>query len=469
MPIPDYQTWLKQTSLGTFSTRSSELKAVDEALAAYHRAATPYGKEWTANEARILFEIWKKKTGAEWKKHERNKNKMLEQLDRELPASKANRIGSGSVQEGKTATELRHATIYFLANCSTSAMPADLKGFLNDGTDTSADVQKGVNTSGAGDWRFDKSGFYDKANKRSHFLDDLSEKLIEYVKEMGKYLRDAASFMNIDGLIMDAVDFIRAGLPDLLIQVLGGLLSKIGAVVDVVKGIAQAGSAAIAIWKTRNWEGAILKGAPSEIISAVREQIKNSGYDGIKSAIKAGVLAGLSYIPAAGDVIAAIATAVANIYAFVTKVFDHFKEIRLLNALFGDAKTQLRGKLFDRPAAFNAWFKKAIASLPIVSSYCMTAPLTGSYYGFLTLVSTDGTELAYKQLERNYAMFNDVKIWAKKFVQDHSVKLYSSNVVVQHSISAAHDHKGAWDNMKGGFVTRAGKVAMGMIETATGS
>lgn len=468
MSIPPYRAWLTQTNAGALSVRSAELRAIDDALLAYEKASTPYGKEWTSNEARIALEIWKKATGAKWKSSDRNKGSVIERLDEALPRAKANRIGSGSAQEGHTATELRHATLFFVSNCSTSPIPKNVAGFLNDGTDTSSDVQTAAKTGGATGWRFYNGSFYDKSNKGSSFLDDLIAKLIDYVKELAKYAAEAASFLNVDGMLMEAVDFIAAGLPDLLIQVLGGLLSKISTVVEVVKGLAAAGKAAAATWNSRNWDQAILKGAPSEIITGVRDQIKNSGYDGIKSALKAAVLAGISYIPAAGDVLAAIAGAVASVYAFVTKVFDHFKEIRLLKKIIGDAKTHLTAKLYDTPDDFNKWFKQSISNLPILSSYCMTAPLTGSYYGFLTLVSADGTELGYKQLERNYAMFNDVKAWAKKFVEEHSIKLYSENAVVQHSISAARDKKGLWDNMKGGVVARSGKVAMGMIEKSLG-
>ncbi len=233
-----------------------------------------------------------------------------------------------------------------------------------------------------------------------------------------------------------------------------------------MKGLAQAGKAAIGVWKSRNLDAAILKGSPNEIIKTVRDQIKNSGYDGVKSAIKAGVLAGLSAIPGAGDIVGAIASAISSVYCFVTKVFDHLKEVRHLKAVIIDAGAKLSNKLYETAGPFNLWFKKTIADLPIVSSYCMTLPLTGSYYGFLTLVSADGSELSYKQLEQNYTMFNDVKVWAKKFVEDHSVKLYSANTMVQHSISKARGEKTAWENMQGGGVDRVGKVAMGMIEKA---
>jgi hypothetical protein len=466
MSVPSHASWMKYTALGAFKARSSELKAIDVLLIDYEKAKSTYGKEWTANELRIALEKWKKALGANWKGDERNKSKIVEDLDVNLPAAKTNRIGTGSAMEGETARQLRHATLFFLANASTTAVPKDVAGFLNDGTDTSGDVQKFEKTGESGGWQFRNGSFYDKSNKQNSFLDDVIARLNEYVKDLAEHARAAGAFLNIDGIIGEAVAFIAAGLPDLLIQVLGALVSKISTVIAVVKGLAQAGKAAVAAWNTRNWETAILKGAPSEIMGSVREQIKNSGYDGVKAAIKAGVLAGLSAIPGVGDVVGAIANAIASVYAFVTKIFDHFRELRLLKVVFADARTQLSAKLYESAAPFNTWFKKTIATLPIVSSYCMTLPLTGSYYGFLTLVAADGTELSYKQLERNYGMFNDVKSWARKFIGDHGVRLHSDNSVVEHSIKAARGEKTTWDNLKGGVVDRVGRTAMGMIEAS---
>ena len=84
---------------------------------------------------------------------------------------------------------------------------------MNDGTDTSADVQTLVKTGDTGGWRFANGKFYDKANKGSSFLDDLIARLIEYVKDLGRYAAEAAAFLNIDGLVKDAVDFIIRDCP----------------------------------------------------------------------------------------------------------------------------------------------------------------------------------------------------------------------------------------------------------------
>jgi hypothetical protein len=192
MAIPAYADWVKKTTLGVFAARGAELRAVDQALLEYSKATSTYAKEWTSNELRIALEKWKKTTGAAWKTNERNKSKIFETLDEGLPPSKANRIGSGSAMEGQTAVQLRHATLFFLAKCSTSAIPSHVAGFLDDGTDTSASVQTFVGTGDAGGWRFVNGSFYDKANKKNSFLDDLIDKLIAYVKELASFVGDAA-------------------------------------------------------------------------------------------------------------------------------------------------------------------------------------------------------------------------------------------------------------------------------------
>lgn len=460
--LPTLDNWKKMTAGGTFKPRSSELKAIDAALEAYHKSNSKYNHDWYANEARIALEKWKKAKGANWKLNDRNKSGIIADLDNQLPALK---VSNGNAQQ-ETAQQLRHAVLFFLANASTSPVPTDISDYLNDGTDTSADLQSAIRTSMAGGGRMDKSAFYDKANKANSFLNDLHDKMIQYVKDLAGYFAKAANFLGIAGIAEEAANFVIKGLPDLLVQVLGGLLSKITTVYAVIKGLAQAGSAGIAVWSTRDCSKGIIAGAPREIIDSVRDQIKADGYKGVQDAVKAGVLAGLSAIPGAGDVVGAIASAISSIYAFVTKVFDHFREIHHLKKVIKEASSNLQGKLHEEAANFNKWFKKTIAFLPIVSSYCMSLPLTGSYYGFLTLVSTDGTELSYKELQRNYGMLNDVKKWAQKFVKDHSVRLSSSNKVVAHSIGAARGETKDWDNIKQGVVNRGGKVAMGMIEKA---
>jgi hypothetical protein len=455
-----YQEWIKGTSAGMFSPRSSELKAIDQAFDKYEKAVTPYGKQWEAYETRIALEKWKKAKGPDWKKSERNRTGLVEQLDRELPP--VNAIGNGyGPGPSDPAENLRKGALFFLSRCTTLKEPNDLAEFFNDGTDASSDVQGLVDTGGASGWRVHGSEFYDKDNKKNGFLESLSEKLIEYITEL-------AVLAKVDEFAGDAARWVVKQLPELLVQIFAGILSKLTAVVEVGKGIAQAISAARGAWRTRLIEEGVMSGHPQIVVHSVREQIKDYGYDGLKSAAKAGFLAGVAAIPGAGTVLGVIANAIASVVSFVTKAFDHFRGIRRLNRLFATARTKLEAGLHRYPEQFHEWFLETIAKLPIVSCYCMTMPLTGSYYGFLTLVGTDGTEMSYKQLERNYAQFGDVKSWASKFVKGFSIQLRSADPIVAHSLGVARGKQEDFATVEKGLVARAAKVAIGVVETAVG-
>ena len=456
-----YQEWIQGTSAGSFSVRSSELKGIDKALEKYDKAVTPYGKQWEAYETRIALEKWKASTGPDWKQSERNKKGLIEQLDRELPPLRTNGNGRVASKPGDPAENLRKGVLFVLSNCTTAKIPANLHEFLNDGTDTSSDVQALVNTGGATGWRVVNGEFYDASNKGNGFLDSLSETLIDYIKEL-------AALARLDEFAGEAARWVVKQIPDLLVQIFAGLLSQLSAAVDIGKGLVQAVAAARGVWKTRLIEGGVMPGHPRLVVQTVREQIKESGYDGIKEAVSKAMLAGIGAIPGAGTVLGVIAKAIASVWAFVSKAFDHFRAISRLTQLFKDAAEKLDAELYKDAGAFYGWFRNALTHLPIISSYCMTMPLLGSYYGFLTLVGTDGTEMNYKQLERNYGQFNDVKSWASEFVKDYSVKIQSSDPIVARSLAAARGEKQQWDNAKQGVFSRVGKIAIGVIETAAG-
>ena len=453
-----YEEWIRGTNTGLLAIRSKELVAVDKAFLAYTRATTPYGKEWEAREARIALEQWKAKQ-PNWRASDRNRHRTVDRLDLLLP--RPTLMGNGYGGEGEVITSLRYGTLYFLANARTSALPTDLMGFLNDGTDTSSDLHTFIDTSSASGWRFQNGSYYDPENKKNGFLESVSEVLIEYINEL-------AAFVHASSWVVPAAEWIVKQLPQLLMAVLAGLASKLTAVLEVASGLRTAARAAVGNWKARQVEAGVLSGQPRVVIQSIREQIKESGYDGLKSAFKAGALAALTMIPGAGTVVGAVASALASLWAFVTKVMDHFADYYVLNGIFVEARNKMWQGLHNRPLVFNRWFKNICKEMPLISSYCMAMPLTGSYYGFLTLIGTDGQEMSYRQLERNYAMFNDVKKWAKGFVRGHSIKLSSRVALVQRSIELARGEHQQWDNSKSGVKTRVKKLAIGVIETAVG-
>lgn len=80
MPIPSLQTWLTETKLGVLKPRSSQLKAVDDALQQYERARN----ENNLFKIKNAFEDWKRSKGPTWKTSDRNKGGAITRMDQEL-------------------------------------------------------------------------------------------------------------------------------------------------------------------------------------------------------------------------------------------------------------------------------------------------------------------------------------------------------------------------------------------------
>jgi hypothetical protein len=83
MPIPTLQTWLTETKLGTMKPRSSQLKAVDDAIAQYEKQRN----ETNLFKIKNTFEDWKRLKGAGWKTSDRNRGGAMARLEQELAKS----------------------------------------------------------------------------------------------------------------------------------------------------------------------------------------------------------------------------------------------------------------------------------------------------------------------------------------------------------------------------------------------
>ncbi len=456
--IPRLDQWKKLTSLGPLKVRSRKLRRVDCRINAYHKAISDYGKDWEAREIRIALNQWKK-SKPDWNAEGgRNKNHAITQLESAVTA----RIGPPAARysDGEVARNLRYGVLHFLSHAKTDALPSHPAGLLNTLADAYSDFDDLRKTDVPTGWSFDKSSdqFLGGKEGGSGFL----SKLHDTLKDMLWGLVEAAGGAE---LAKQAAQFVVNALPDVILKVLGGVLSQLGAVKDFVSGLSAAAKAAIKVWKTRNLEEGIISGHPRMVVNSVRDQIKAAGYDGVKEAVKAALVGGLGI--AGAGVAGTIVSALMTLYSVVTGMFGHLKEVYKLNKVFTEAKRKLTAKLYEQAEGFNEWFKGVIKDLPIISSYCMTMPMTGSYYGFLTLVTTDGTELRYKELERNYALFNSIKAEAKGFIDDHGIKLSSSDPIVSLSLKAARE-SGLADNAKASLIDRLKSTVVSVVESAAG-
>jgi len=453
MTIPSHQDWMKATS--AFGWRGKELEALDQHVLRYGQAVSDYGIEWEANEIRIAFEAWKTKIGKDWKASPRNKSRAFNKLDFSLAmmgCDAAKAVGSDTVM----AANLRQGTLYFLANCSANLIPGDMSAFVNDNIEAGSDVHDLVVTTqsqgGRGTASAAGSGVLGAKGEDASkgFLKSLYDSIKDYLASLSGDAGELAG---------QAVRAIVAYLPELLKKILGAVLQNLGNVVDIVRNLAKAGKAAIATFNTRNLEDVILSGHPRNVIHAVRDQIKDYGLNGVKVAVKSALLAGIGV---ANPIAGAVCNAIASVYKFVTDLYTRYKDRLKLNALILAANGHLLSRLYDDAARFNAWFLEAIKDMPVLSSYCLCMPMTGGYYGFLTVIGTDGSAMSYQQLERNYAQFNDVKQWAHKLVAKDSIRLESSNSLVAHSLACAR--KDTQTETSRGIKSRIMKTVYGTVQ-----
>jgi hypothetical protein len=80
MAIPTLQTWLADTKLGTIKPRSSQLKAIDDAIALYERQRN----ETNLFKIKNAFEDWKRFKGQAWKSSDRNRTGAVTRLEQDL-------------------------------------------------------------------------------------------------------------------------------------------------------------------------------------------------------------------------------------------------------------------------------------------------------------------------------------------------------------------------------------------------
>lgn len=460
--ILNYQHWLEQSSVFGHR-RSKELLEVDKHIQRHGQAVSDYGREWELNELRIAFEAWKKAEGPDWKKSVRNKTHAMSRLEdallRQAPARKRS-----AGHDTELAYNLRYGTLYFLAHVNVGGVPSDWGSFFNDSVDVGSDVHDLIETTRQQGpmGTFVGTAANVAALKKGEdagqgFLKSLLAALKTYLTDLaGETAREYARL---------AAQFIIDHLPELLKTVLGAVLKNLTSAVEIAGNLAKATRAAVAAVKSRNLESAILSGHPRNVINGVRDQIKGDALGALWDATKAALMTGISTAnPVAGTVCAAVA----SVYKFVTDLYSRYKDRLKWNALIDDAKRKLSTSwLVSRaPEEFNTWFLEAIKDLPLLSSYMMCMPITGSYYGFLTLVSTDGTEMSYGELERNYGLFNDVKVWARKFVSADKIKLHGDNPLIQQSLASARGK--TTSEFRGALASRAKKTAFAMVEAYAG-
>jgi len=263
--------------------------------------------------------------------------------------------------------------------------------------------------------------------------DSLLSKVVESGKELLRMLLD--SFGGDAG--EKAFEWLTGQMPSLVANFMSSAFQHLMLGLDVYgigKNLFNAARAAHDHFKTQHLADGIKSGIPKEVIESVRDQIKAYGLDGLSAAVQDALVVGLSVgVPAVGSIVGLIK----SIFDFIITAFVHFHDMWKLDGVIEQAKNHWQAKLYTDAKAFRKWYVEVIKDMPILSSYCLAMPMTGSYFGFLAMVGKDGKALTPKELKTNHDLFERVKASAKSFIGDHSVKLKSDDPMVMQSIKLA--------------------------------
>jgi hypothetical protein len=456
-PRISYDAWIESTKR-KMKRRGNALKKVDEAIKAYEAAikdfyanATPYdfkrmvsghNEALTYKEKRLLTEIkialdaWKRSEGPSWQKCERNRSGSITKLDRQLTEVLPTYGSTGlAPPRPEFADNARLGILYFLSNSTTRGMPTDPVPLLKDTAFAGAGVHHLVTIaqeyspleiakSVPGNDRSPTS----LANKVNNIgaLNELYNAVVGWLREK----------VGSSDLLSGAADFVISNLipqiPRIIGEIFAGVMSQLGNVIGIGKNIYKAISAYSTYRHRSELEAGILSGHPQQIISSVYEQIKSTMKEAGKDILISGLKMGLDFATVgAGTVLNAFVSVIEFVYKIYARIRDTFK----LRAVLSEAR--IKDDKWRDADAFQKWFLTAITKLPIISCYCITMPMTGSYFGFLAATSTNNESFSFEQLERNNRMFNDVKRRAFGYIADNDIKLTSSNKMVAQSLSVA--------------------------------
>jgi hypothetical protein len=235
--------------------------------------------------------------------------------------------------------------------------------------------------------------------------------------------------------------WILGRLPDVVKTLMKRVLQEclaLGAdVINMARGVGNAAVAAWDAWCSKDLTAGINPGVPTKVIESVQNQIQAFGIKNFVISMMEATFFTLKITTPVGQVLGSVKT----ILGYVAELFFHLHATYRLNSIIKDARTQFDQNLADNHDKFSKWYLKVINDMPIISCYCLAMPFTGSYNGFLTVMTKKGRPLSTNKLKKNLKEFERVQAWAKYFVQSHSVAIHSSIEAVQLSIDIAMDRK----------------------------
>jgi len=239
-------------------------------------------------------------------------------------------------------------------------------------------------------------------------------------------------------------------IPKIIKTFLGAILSEITPLKDFKKIATNLKEAAVkgyTAYRSSDLSTLLRSGEAAQVVEAIVVQIKKSALTHVAKGLDKGFTSLLKMTPPLGQVYGAMKKA----YNYIAKIYFHFRDVYKMERIVHDAHEQYEiakrdrnGGLFRDANKFQKWFKDVIDDMPIVASYVMGNPLTGSFTGFLSASSKGGPALTDWVLGDNLKRLDDVKEYARQFIKDSETKIEAKdrkNKLIVMSLQIANGDK----------------------------
>lgn len=428
--MPDVLTldeWKKQTSAGSFAVRDKNLQCVDNRIAEYHKS-TAAKKRGALSNLTAAFDQYKFEH-PQWRNEPRNEQGALSRMTSVLEylATQLNGYMNSTPIPREALENWRKGVTYVMANLSVEGHTQlswnnikNTKTMVSDGKSAVDDL-----VSAARSPKFPVDAVPDTG---------VVAQLTEAVK---------AFLLKVAGPVTDAlkhlIEIIVAGIPEVLKNIASAISSVGLTPAKIASSLYTAISSGVLHYKTASLSKSVHIGSTRDIVESIRSQTMGKVKVAIKDMATTALKGAVSLAP-----FGALVTAIIGVLEYVAGLYEHYKERIVVSDILKLACERHHGGIYKDAGEFNSWFKEQIEKSPLLASYMISLPLTGSYYGFLNLFYDDGTEISSDLLRLNYNNIYGLKEAAAGYIRESKIRLVAAegNKLLQHSLDCAYQRNG---------------------------
>jgi hypothetical protein len=370
-------------------------------------------------------------------------------------------LGNLASMKMEQAENFRRGILYFLSTVDIdSGLYSDRDNYL-----LSANLAESLGEPNIGKYisTGKKRRSEDKALKKNKLFKRVVKAAKDLVKKFSKVSGTVAQFSK--RAMQEVSKWLAKHIPDIVLVFMRNVVKSLlplGDMISIGSDLISAVRLGYDAYKASNVAGAIKSGDFQTVFNTIRKQIKYDAIGKVANSVKTALTGALKLAPPVGQ----IASVIQSVMGFIVRVYYHFRHtykmdqvLFMARKLYPKATKEAgRGKGYFKDAAqFHKYFTGIVGDMPVIASYVLGNPLTGSYNGFLSAIQECGGCLSEAQLRSNAKVLDNVKGYARSYIQKHSVKLVSADKVTALALSIAQGKDVNLGNFKREFDALKGR------------